>query len=245
MNVSAPSALRIFVCAALPCLLAAPAFGQQPAASDYTTAMPSVDKIKTQLQGTDPIDTAARQAAVLEYLPTYIDRIRGNRSYNAPYTPSEQKLVSDYTLAFNQLKQDFTKSHTADELKRFNQLEGNYSVNNALGWITQLEGQQAADTYSGAESSLMQGYQQHESQLQQQVQQENSPSGGGGLLDGILGGDAGGGPLDANQKRCLELGGTYDQCTNSLMGAVGALGSLLFGGAGDTSNGQLRISPVA
>ena len=167
------------------------------------------------------------------------------RGYNAPYTPGEQKLVSDYTLAFNQLKQDFTKSHSADDVKKFNQLEGNYSVNNALDWIKQLEGQQAADTYAGTEASLSQSYQQHEAQLQQQLNQgTSSQSGGGGLLDGILGGDAGDGPLDANQKRCLELGGTYDQCTNSLMGAVGALGSLLFGGTGDSANAPPPLSGV-
>jgi hypothetical protein len=32
---------------------------------DYTAALPSIEKVKAQLKGTDPIDTVARQVAVL------------------------------------------------------------------------------------------------------------------------------------------------------------------------------------
>ncbi len=234
MNVSATSALRIFVCAAALCLVAASAFAQQSAGSDYTTSLPSVAKIEAQMQGTDPIDTAARQVAVLEYLQTYIQRIKDARQYGGPYTAGELQHRADYYQAQYDLTQAFTKSHSADDVKKFNQLEGNYSINNALDWIKQLEGQQAADTYAGTEASLSQSYQQHEAQLQQQLNPASSSPSGGGLLGSLIGGDSGGGPLDANQKRCLELGGTYDQCANALMGAVSALGGLLFGGAGDS-----------
>lgn len=231
MNASAPVALRFFVWAALLCLLVAPGRAQQPAGSDYTAAMPSVAKIKAQIQGTDPIDTLARQAAVLEYLPVYIDRIRVTRGYTAPFTPGEQKLLTDYAAALYQLKQDFTKSHSAEELKRFNQLESDHSFD-ARGWITQLEGQQAADTYKGAESSLAQTYQQHEAQLQQQMKQDNGQT--GSLADSLFGG-GGGGPLDANQKRCLELGGTYDHCAGAMMGALSAMASVLTLGASNAN----------
>lgn len=245
MNVSAPSFLRFLACATLLCFVAEPAFAQQPtASSDYTTSLPSVAKVEAQLQGTDPIDTAARQVAVFEYLQVYIQRIRDARQYNGPYTSGELQLRTNYSKAQYDLTQAFTKSHSAEDVKKFNQLEGNYSVNNALDWIKQLEGQQAADTYAGTEASLSQSYQQHEAQLQQQLNPtSSSPSGGGGLLDGILGG-GGNAPLDASQKRCLELGGTYDQCANSLMGAVSALGSLLFGGAGDTSSAPPPVSGI-
>ena len=57
-------------------------------------------------------------------------------------------------------------------MKAFQQLEGKYEIMNALGWIKQLEGQQAADTYRGTESSLAQSYKQHEDQLQQQMKQD-------------------------------------------------------------------------
>src|SRR6185312_10982491 len=66
----------------------------QAAGSDYTATLPSVEKIKSQLQGTDPTDTAARQVAVLEYLPLYIRRIKETRDYRGPFSPGEQKLMT-------------------------------------------------------------------------------------------------------------------------------------------------------
>jgi hypothetical protein len=242
MNVSAPSALRLFILAALLSLVAAPALAQQNAGTDYTASMPSVAKVEAQMQGTDPVDTAARQVAVFEYLQVYIRRIKDTRQYNGPFTPGELRLMTDYAKAQYDVTQSFTKTHTPDEIKRFNRLEGNYSLNNALTWIKQLEGQQAADTYRGAESSLAQTYQQHEAQLQQQMKQDNGQS--GGLLDSMFGG-GGGGPLDAKQKRCLELGGTYDQCAGALMGAMSALGSLLtLGASNDSADAPPPLSGV-
>src|SRR5512142_2588226 len=102
------------------------------------------------MQGTDPIDTAARQVAVFEYLQTYIQRIKSARDYRGPYSPGETKLLTDYAKAQYDLTQSIKGSHTPAEFARFGQLEGNCSVNNALGGIKQLEGSQAADTYRGA-----------------------------------------------------------------------------------------------
>ena len=72
--------------------------------------------------------------------------------------------MSDYALAGYQLSQDFSKTHSPEEVKAFQQLEGKYEIYNALDWIKQLEGQQAADTYRGTEASLAQSYKQHEEQ---------------------------------------------------------------------------------
>ena len=52
-----------------------------PASGDYTAALPSVEKVKAQLKGTDPTDTIARQVAVFTYLQTYISRIKDARDY--------------------------------------------------------------------------------------------------------------------------------------------------------------------
>ena len=38
------------------------------ASSDYTAALPSVEKVKTQLRGDNPTDTLARHVAVFTYL---------------------------------------------------------------------------------------------------------------------------------------------------------------------------------
>lgn len=226
----APRVRGVF-CVALICISAIATLAQ----GDYTKDMPSVERVKTEIKGTDPADTVARQVAVFTYLQTYIQRIRDARKYNGPYTPGEQKLLGDYSLAGYQLSQDFAKTHSPAEVKAFQQKEGQYEINNALGWIKQLQGQQAADTYKGAESSLAQSYKQHEDRLQQQMKQENGQS-GGGLLDGLFGGDSGGGQLDEKQKRCLELGGTYNECASPMMGALTAMASLITLGASDSSS---------
>lgn len=250
MNASAPFAsvfalrVRLLACAAVLWLGCAATFAQAPSASsDYTKDLPSVERVESQIKGTDATDTVARQVAVFEYLQTYIQRIKEARDYRGSYTPGEMKLRTDYAKAQYDLTQNFTKTHSAQEVATFNHLEGNYSVNNALDWIKQLEGQQAADTYKGAETSLAQSYKQHEDQMQQQMKQANGQS-GGGPLGGLLGGGGGGGDLKPEQKRCLELGGTYNQCANAMMGLVGLLGNIVAMGAEDNSPQQPPLSGV-
>src|SRR5437764_77051 len=161
----APGRLHPCVNLLLPVLICAVAFAQAPPASgDYTAALPSVEKVKAQLKGTDATDTVARQVAVFTYLQTYISRIKDARNYGGPFTPGEQNLMRDYALAAYQLSQDFSKSHSPAEVKAFQQLEGRYEIMNARDWIKQLEGQQAAETYRGSEASLAQSYKQHEEQ---------------------------------------------------------------------------------
>ncbi|HLJ79800.1 MAG TPA: hypothetical protein VKT75_20455, partial [Acidobacteriaceae bacterium] len=213
-------------------LALAPGAAAQAAGSDYTASMPSVAKIKAQLQGTDPIDTAARQAAIFEYLPIYIQRIKETRDYRGPYSPGEQKLLTDYAQALYQIQQDIKNHHTPAEASRYSLLEGQYSINNAETWIKQLSGSQANDTYKGAQQSLSQTYNQHEAQMQKQMQQDNGQ-------DDFMAGLRGGGniQLKPDQKRCLELGGTMNQCANAIIGLATGMGNFLtamMGGGNDT-----------
>ena len=207
-----------------------------PASGDYTAAMPSVEKVKAQLKGTDATDTVARQLAVFSYLQTYITRIRDARKYNGPFTPGEQKLMGDYARAAYQLSQDFSKTHSPEEDKAFQQLAGRYELFNALNWIKQLEGQQAADTYRGTEASLAQSYKQHEDQLQQQMKQDQGGSrsslAGDPVLDpmGIFAGAQANREKDPELRRCLELGGTLDACEG--LGAMEGMASILMPFAG-------------
>ena len=207
-----------------------------PASGDYTAALPSVEKVKAQLKGTDATDTIARQVAVFTYLQTYITRIRDARKYGGPFTPGEEKLMRDYALAAYQLSQDFSKTHSPEEVKAFQQLEGRYEINNALQWIKQLEGQQAADTYRGTEAALAQSYKQHEDQLQHQMKQDQgsgrSSIAGDAVLDpmGIFAGAEANREKDPELRRCLELGGTLDACEG--MGAMEGMASILMPFAG-------------
>jgi hypothetical protein len=218
-------------------LICTVALAQAPAASgDYTAALPSVEKVKAQLKGADPTDTVARQVAVFTYLQTYISRIKDNRKYGGPFTPGEQKLMGDYSLAAYQLSQDFSKTHSPAEVKAFQQLEGRYEINNALDWIKQLEGQQAADTYRGTEADLAQSYKQHEEKLQQQMKQDqgggHSSIAGDPVLDpmGIFAGAEANREKDPELRRCLELGGTLDACEG--LGAMEGMASVLMPFAG-------------
>ena len=240
MNVSAPSAsalascVHLLACAAVLCLTG-PAAIAQAAGSDYTASMPSVEKVKAQIQGPDAIDTAARQVAVFEYLQVYIDRIKSARDYRGPYSPGEQRLRTDYAKAQYDVTQSFKASHTPAEVTRFNQLEGQYSVNNAETWIKQLEGQQAADTYRGAQASLSETYNRVQEQTQKQLDQFNGKSGSG---SGSIAGDPVLDPMgifakaeadrikDPELRRCLELGDSLDACQG--VGAIQGMASILF-----------------
>jgi hypothetical protein len=239
MGVSARFAFRLFIGGTL-ALSSTTALAQ---AGDYTNDLPSVEKVKTQMQGKDATDTAARQVAVFEYLQTYIQRIKLNRDYRGPYSPGETKLLTDYARAQYDLTENFKKSHTPAELATFNGLEGKYSVNNALDWIKQLEGQQAADTYKGTETDLEASHKRFEDNIQNQMKQDQG--GGGGLLDGLFGGDSGGGELDAKQKRCLELGGSYNACAGAMTGMLNGMMSLLtLGGSDAEANKPPPLSGV-
>lgn len=235
--------VRRGVSAAVLLMLCAAGEAQTPASSsDYTTALPSVERVESQLQGTDPTDTAARQVAVFEYLQVYIRRIKETRDYRGPFSPGEQKLMADYAKAQYDLTQSFTKSHSQPEVAKFSQLEGQYSINNALDWIKQMEGQQAADTYKGTEASLAQSYQRNQDRIQQGLQQNNGQS--GSLMDGFRAGGGGNVQLKPEQKRCLELGGTMNQCANAMMGLVGLIGNLVTMGAADNTPQQPPLSGV-
>ena len=238
MQVSAPFFSRL-LCAALLSLSAVAAFSQ----SDYTASLPSVDKVKAQIKGPDATDTLARQVAVFEYLQVYIDRIKSARDYRGPYWPSELKLRADYYKAQYDLTQSFTKSHTPAEIDAFNHLEGKYSINNALGWIKQLEGTQAADTYKGTEASLAQSQRAFNDKIQQQMKQDQ------GRGSGSIAGDAVLDPMgifakaeadrvkDPKLRRCLELGNSLDSCQG--LGAIEGMGSLLFPFAGQENKNEL------
>lgn len=207
------------VAVAILCLSSTSALAQAPRASgDYTKDLPSVQRVETVLKGSDPTDTLARQAAIFEYLQQYIQRIKEARDYRGPYSPGEQKLLADYAKAGYELTQSYTKTHTPAEVTAFNRLKFRYEINNALNWIKQLEGQQAADTYKGAEASLAQSYQRNQDRIQQGLKQQQS--GNSDTADFING------AFEAlndspEARRCLELGGSSSECAgSSLMNGV-------------------------
>src|SRR5258705_6733518 len=90
----------VILLAALLCLLCSSILVlAQATSSDYTNDLPSVERVKAEIKGSDPTDTLARQVAVFTYLQAYIDRIKSNRSVRGTFTPRETKLWDAYRKA--------------------------------------------------------------------------------------------------------------------------------------------------
>src|SRR5678815_4434499 len=130
-------------------------FAQTPS-SDYTNDLPSVERVKAEIKGSDPTDTLARQVAVFTYLQAYIDRIKSNRSQRDPFTPGESKMWNAYRNAAYYMSQDYAKTHTPAEAQAFERLHGRYEMDSSFyqDWSKRLIGPQSAAAYKNAEASL-------------------------------------------------------------------------------------------
>jgi hypothetical protein len=79
--------------------------------------MPAPDVVRQRIQGSSPVDTLARQVAVLNRLPRLIERMRmaPERGYNL--TPHELQAVNSYNLTSYQLSQGYLKSATPEAVR--------------------------------------------------------------------------------------------------------------------------------
>src|SRR5947208_8800349 len=134
MNASAPSVTtpfslhaRLILLAVLLCLACTSVLAQT-ASSDYTNDLPSVDRVKAEIKGSDPTDTLARQVAVFTYLQAYIDRIKYNRTVRGPYTPGEVRAKTAYSLAAYEISQDYAKTHTAEQAAALERVHADYEM---------------------------------------------------------------------------------------------------------------------
>jgi hypothetical protein len=83
---------KMLLAAVLLCLACSRSLLGQAAGADYTNDLPSVERVRAEIKGSDPTDTLARQVAVFTYLQAYIDRIKYNRTvrvFEPGTTPSE------------------------------------------------------------------------------------------------------------------------------------------------------------
>jgi hypothetical protein len=216
--------LRFVFFGAFLCVACSNGFAQA-ASSDYTTDLPSVDRVKTEIKGSDPTDTLARQVAVFTYLQTYIDRIKYNRTVRGPYTPGETRARAAYSLAAYQMSQDYAKSHTPDEAKAFERRHGQYEMDEAFNddWQKRLIGPQTAAAYNGAVNSLAAGQKAHNDQEMEQYKKDTAAqqaAAGGTSND----------PTTVTTRRCLELGGDSTACLGK--GLTSGIIGLFTGGAG-------------
>jgi hypothetical protein len=212
---------RRIIAAALLCILATGVVAQPPG-PNYTADMPSVDRVKAEIKGSDPTDTLARQVAVFTYLSAYIQRIKYNRSVSGPYTPEEQRVMGAYDLAKYQIMQDYAKSHTPAEIEAFGHLEGKYEFDTAFNkdWNKRLMGPQSKAAYQGAERDLGARQAAHVDSVKRANEEARKASASG---------DRSADPTAVATRRCLELGGTSTAClskgfkagVSGLMGMIG------------------------
>jgi hypothetical protein len=183
------------------------------ASSDYTNDLPSVDRVKAEIKGSDPTDTLARQVAVFTYLVSYIDRIKYNRTVQGSFTPGEQKMMGAYRLAAYQMSQEYAKAHTPAEATAFERLHGQYEMNSVFykDWSKRLIGPQSAAAYKGAEASLAASGQKH---YEQEMADYKRDSAAQQAADKQISGSQGlsNDPTAVATRRCLELGGSSLGC---------------------------------
>ena len=185
----------------------------QTANLNYTADLPSVERVKAEIKGSDPSDTLARQCAVFTYLPAYIERIKYNRTVRGPYTPDEQRLIAAYQLAAYQISQDYAKTHTPDEAKAFERLHGQYEMNSEFykDWSHRLIGPQSAAAYKNMESEMGARQQAHVAAEKRTYEEANSKTTNAQGLSND--------PTAVATRRCLELGGSSIACMGKGMGA--------------------------
>lgn len=130
------------------------ATANRPMDPAYLADMPSVDRVRNEIKGTDPTDTMARQVAVFTYLGEYVKRIKSNRSMRSPYTPDEQNVLNAYNMASYQITEEYKKTHTPAEANAFQGMHWKYEMGDADSWAKGLIGKQSAAAYGGAMKDL-------------------------------------------------------------------------------------------
>jgi hypothetical protein len=186
----------------------------QATSADYTNDLPSVERVKAEIKGSDPTDTLARQVAIFTYLQTYIDRIKSNRSQRGTFTPGESKMWNAYRNAAYEISQQYAKTHTPAEAQTFERLHGSYTLNGPFydDWSKRLIGPQSAAAYKSAEADLAAAGERRYQQATEQYKRDRAAqqaadrqiNGGPGLLSDD--------PTAVTTRRCMELGGSKAAC---------------------------------
>lgn len=138
-----------------------PSGANRPMDPAYLADMPSVDRVKSEIKGSDPTDTLARQVAVFTSLGQFVNRIKSTRSIRAPYTLDEQNVMNAYQMASYQITQQYESSHTPEEAKAFTSMHWKYEMGDADKWAHELMGNQANAAYGGAMRDLSAGAKKH------------------------------------------------------------------------------------
>lgn len=219
--------------------------GSQPTNPPYIIEMPTVERVKSEIQGTNPDDTLARQVAVFTYLPQIVTRMQDpHRSVRSPNTPDEQRVIAAYNLAAYQMLQAYAKSHTPEQTTVFDKLHGRYEMDSKFfdQWFNALFSPEFRAAYDRAVSGKLADYQAHVDQERRdyekdKAQQEAAAKGQSQFVRND--------PGTLAARRCLELGGSELECigkgfTTGLFDMAGVNPNLAEGAA----QAGLRMSGV-
>src|SRR5438105_5038096 len=73
----------------------------------YLGQFPSVDRVKAELKGTNPMDTAARQMGAFWQLQEIIKDLSGPRADRNELSPGENELIGAYRGGYQNAEQSY------------------------------------------------------------------------------------------------------------------------------------------
>jgi hypothetical protein len=178
----------------------------------YLVEMPSVDRVKSALQGANPDDILARQVAVFTYLPQIVTRMQDpNRSVRTPNTPDEQRVIAAYNLAAYQMMQAYAKSHTPEQTNVFDKLHGRYEMDSKFfdQWFSALFSPEFRAAYDRVVSGKLANYQAHVDQERRDFEKDKAQQAAAAKGQSqFVRND----PGTLAARRCVELGGSELEC---------------------------------
>jgi hypothetical protein len=185
----------------------------QPLNPAYLAGMPSPDVVRQRIQGSNAVDTVARQVAVLNRLPRLIERMRMAPDRKFALTSDEQQMVNAYNLASYQLSQAYSKSAAPEAVKNLQQVVARYEDDPALNdqMMGLLSSASLAD-YRRVDRGASERAQARIDQQQREAEAART------LLATPAAGRASKIPNDPGtvaMRRCLELGGGTAECLGS------------------------------
>ena len=185
----------------------------QPLNPAYVAGMPAPEVVRQRIQGSNAVDTLARQVAVLNRLPRLMQRMTLAPERKLAYTPDELQALNAYTLTSYQLSQAYIKSATAEAVKTFQQMVAGYEGDPALD--TQMMGLLSAATLAEYRRVDQAASDRAQARIDQQKRENEraealpaTPVAGGARP---MYND----PGTVAMRRCLELGGGTAECLGS------------------------------
>jgi hypothetical protein len=197
----------INACTAPPAKAKPPASPGAPPTLDpsYLNGMPSVEKVKRDIHGGTPAEAAARQVAILEFLPYIIINMQTvpSRPYGSG-TMDEARTSMLYNQAAEDLRKRFKQAATPDEAKQFDQLMSQYTRDLTIrDLMFTLFTPAFLDEFTKATRAIGAAQQARIDQQKRQNEAFTAPAASNGMRND---------PGSLAVRRCLELGGGDFEC---------------------------------